>query len=241
MSTVTAARQGSARVQSLRPALRLLAPPLTRRWRPSFVALCSLIMLGCLGALLGINILLTRGAYTEQQLTLQQTALTESEQSLSDEVAKAASPVQLGARARALGMIPNSSPAFIELSSGTIAGSPTPASLSTAPGAGELSGTTAGQTAEEQTAAAAEANSADTSASDPSGVPSVDPGQGVTGNSRAGTTSDGATPVQGASGATAGTQSASPSVAAGADGASPVTSGSAQQSSDAATPIGAGR
>ncbi len=195
MSTVSVARgPGGSRGQGLRPALRLLAPPLPRRWRPSFVAVCSMIMLGCLASLLGINILLTRGAYTEQQLTLKQTALMESEQALSEKVSAQASPELLGQRARALGMIPNSSPAFIELKNGTIAGSPTPASTSTAPEAADLGGTPL--TPQQQAAAAAEANGGVTADGNAASVPLVDPGQGApaptTGSTAGEGTSDGA-------------------------------------------------
>lgn len=202
MSTVSVARgPGGPRGQGLRPALRLLAPPLPRRWRPSFVAVCAMIMLGCLAALLGINILLTRGAYTEQQLTLRQTALMESQQALSEKVAAQSSPELLGQRARSLGMIPNSSPAFIELRDGTIAGSPSPASLATAPEAADLLGTPL--TPEQQAAAAAEANGGvpafgGAPSETDSTVPLDDPGQGeppATSGS-AGATSDGAVLVE---------------------------------------------
>ncbi len=109
------------------PKLRLLAPPLRPRWRPPFVAVCVAVMLGCLIGLLMINIALTRGAYREHQLELKQTELMETQQALAEKVAAESSPAVLSQRAKDLGMIPNSTPAFIRLSDGTVLGQPTPA------------------------------------------------------------------------------------------------------------------
>jgi hypothetical protein len=117
---------GSGRGPAL-PKLRLLAPPLRPRWRPPFVAVCVAVMLGCLIGLLMINIALTRGAYREHQLELKQTELMETQQALAEKVAAESSPAVLSQRARDLGMIPNSTPAFIRLSDGTVLGQPTPA------------------------------------------------------------------------------------------------------------------
>lgn len=153
---VTTERASSARtlVGAVRPRIRVLTTPLRTRWRPSFVSLCVTLMVACLTALLGINIVLTRGAYAEQQLSVKQTALMEQEQALAERVARESAPEVLAQRARDLGMIPNSSPAFIRMSDGAILGVPTPAQVDTSPVFSDLS---AAQLTPEQAAAAAAA------------------------------------------------------------------------------------
>lgn len=126
MSLATARVPASAR-DHLFPRLRLLVSPPTPRWRPPFVAACITVLVGSLLALLLLNIGLARGAYTENQLSLQQTALMEKEQALAEQVSRDSSPQLLAERARNLGMIPNTTPAFIQLSDGTILGDPTAA------------------------------------------------------------------------------------------------------------------
>lgn len=155
-STAPIAQRGPALGRALRPRLRLLLPPIRTGWRPSFVSTIVFTLVACLAALLGINIALTRGAYTEQQLTLQQTALMEEEQAMHEKVARDSAPEVLAQRARDLGMIPNSSPAFIRMSDGKVLGVPTPATIAQSPAFSDLAGQPL--TPEQQAAAAAAAN-----------------------------------------------------------------------------------
>ncbi len=120
-------RRALVRPAAPAPRLRVLTAPARATSRPSFVVGCAALLVSSLLAVLVINIVLSRGAYEENQLELRQIALTESEQALSEELAVQSAPSTLSARARELGMIPNASPAFIRLSDGRILGSPTPA------------------------------------------------------------------------------------------------------------------
>lgn len=151
-----------------RPRLRLMVPPIRTSWRPSFVLVCVSLMVSCLVALLGINIALTRGAYTEQQLTVKQTALMERQQSLAEKVDRASAPEVLAQRARDLGMIPNSTPSFIRLSDGRILGVPTPATVSDSPKFSDLA---ASELTPEQYAVAAAAANGGVAGVGPDGLP----------------------------------------------------------------------
>ena len=174
-------RVAGARAAALRPALRLLTPPLARQRRPSFVGVCALLMVACLGALLAINIVLSRGAYTEQKLTLKQAALAETQEALAEKVAHDSAPDVLSQKARDLGMIPNSSPAFVKLSDGTILGVPTPATVAGAPASSDLTQAAAGSqqpagTDPAQGAGAADPNAAGTPADAAASTPSASSG-----------------------------------------------------------------
>ena len=125
MSLATARVRDSAR--SALPRLRLLVSPPRSGRRPKFITACVGVLVACLLVLLLLNIGLARGAYHEKQLTLQQTALMEQEQALSEQVSREGSPSALAAKARDLGMIENPTPAFIQLSDGTVLGEPKPA------------------------------------------------------------------------------------------------------------------
>lgn len=120
-------RRPAGRAEAPGPRLRVLAAPARVTWRPSFVAACVAVLVASLLAVLVINLVLSRGAYAENQLELRQIALTEAEQALAEELALESSPSALSARARELGMIPNASPAFIRLADGRVLGKPTPA------------------------------------------------------------------------------------------------------------------
>ena len=125
MSLATARVRDSARTAL--PRLRLLVSPPRAGRRPKFVTACVGVLVACLLVLLLLNIGLARGAYHEKQLTLQQTALMEQEQALSEQVSREGSPSALAEKARDLGMIENPTPAFIQLSDGTVLGEPKPA------------------------------------------------------------------------------------------------------------------
>ncbi len=120
-------RRPAGRAPAPGPRLRVLTAPVRVTWQPSFVAACVAILVASLLAVLVINLVLSRGAYAENQLELRQIALTETEQALAEDLAVQSSPSTLSARARQLGMIPNGSPAFIRLADGQVLGSPTPA------------------------------------------------------------------------------------------------------------------
>ncbi len=248
-------RVAGARAAALRPALRLLTPPLARQRRPSFVGVCALLMVACLGALLAINIVLSRGAYTEQKLTLKQAALAETQEALAEKVAHDSAPDVLSQKARDLGMIPNSSPAFVKLSDGTILGVPTPATVAGAPASSDLTQAAAGSQQPAGTdpaaqgAGAADPNAAGTPADAAASTPSASSGSidsdSAGGNSAA--SGSASTPSAGASdGAvvvpqSATADSAAPTSAAPDDPATGTLPSATPVTGDDAAQVGAGQ
>lgn len=116
------------KVRKNRPALTLVSPlRATTASRGTFVA----VVVGILGlglvAMLVINTSLAQGSFTVMDLKAEQRALVATEEALAQQVARAASPVVLEQRARAMGMVPSPSPAFLRVTDGTVLGKPKPA------------------------------------------------------------------------------------------------------------------
>lgn len=132
-ATEYATRGAHARAHA-RPHLRLVAPLRPERASRGVFALFvgGLLALGLLGMLL-INTSLAQGAFVVSELRAQQAELLEQEAGLSQAVAAMAAPKALEAQARALGMVPSESPAFLSLADGTVLGRPKATSV--APGA----------------------------------------------------------------------------------------------------------
>jgi hypothetical protein len=81
-----------------------------------FYGLIGVILsLGLLG-LLGINILLGNDAVKIRELKLEAIAINEQREAALREVARISTPDNLAARASSLGMIPSTTPRFIDLS-----------------------------------------------------------------------------------------------------------------------------
>jgi len=80
-----------------------------------FYGLIGLILsLGLLG-LLGINILLGNDAVRIKELKLEAIAINEERESALREVARISTPENLAARATTLGMVPSTTPRFLDL------------------------------------------------------------------------------------------------------------------------------
>ncbi|MCH9676270.1 MAG: hypothetical protein K0U30_01430 [Actinomycetia bacterium] len=111
-----------------RQNLRLVAPLRVRKAsRGMFViVLASLLGIGLLGMLL-INTTLAQGAFTLSELKTTQAELSRTEATLTESVAALTSPIVLEQKARDLGMVPSTTPAFIEIPSGKVMGKAKPA------------------------------------------------------------------------------------------------------------------
>ncbi len=100
-----------------------------RRARPR--ALYAVIAVGTLLAIvvsqLLLSIGLSQGAYQLNALQAKQTQLQRSYQAASEDLNRVSSPQNLAANANALGMVSNSSPAYLRLSDGAVLGAPSPA------------------------------------------------------------------------------------------------------------------
>ncbi len=97
-----------------------------RARRGVFVAfVLGVLTVGLLGMLL-VNTALATGAFTLSELQSKHIQLIESEQALSEQLARAESPILLEEAARALGMVPQDVPVFLRLEDGAILGNPIP-------------------------------------------------------------------------------------------------------------------
>lgn len=104
-----------------------------RARRGAFVAfVLGILTVGLLGMLL-VNTALATGAFTLTELQSKNAQLIETEQALSEQLARAESPVFLEEAARALGMVPQSVPVFLRLEDGAILGNPIPQPVPIAP------------------------------------------------------------------------------------------------------------
>jgi hypothetical protein len=113
-----------------RPELVEVTPSATqRRARPRIgYAVVAVVALGILLlAQLGISMVLSQGAYTLNALSTEQTNLSRTQQSLSEELRVLDSPQNLARNAQALGMIANSTPVYLDPKTGRVYGTPTPA------------------------------------------------------------------------------------------------------------------
>ncbi len=111
-----------------RENLRLVAPIRVRKAsRGMFViVLASILGVGLCGMLL-LNTTMAEGAFTLSELRSTQDELSRTEATLIESVAALAAPTVLEEKARNLGMVPSSTPAFIQIPSGKILGKPKPA------------------------------------------------------------------------------------------------------------------
>jgi hypothetical protein len=112
-----------------RTHLEVVSTRSQRRARPR--ALYAVIAVGTLLAIVVSQLLLSigisQGAYQLNSLQARQTQLQRSYQAASEDLNRVSSPQNLAANANALGMVSNSSPAYLRLSDGAVLGAPLPA------------------------------------------------------------------------------------------------------------------
>lgn len=101
--------------------------------RSAFVSLILVMLGGVLLALLGLNMKLGSNSFALNAVQKRVNELAVQEQSLSNELATLESPADLEERARELGMVPNQTPAVIDVRTGRIEGQPTPAKAPVGP------------------------------------------------------------------------------------------------------------
>lgn len=92
-----------------------------------FVLMCIAVLAGALVSVLLLNTSMAHGAYEERELQSTIARLSEQKQALLADLDAQSSPGALAKRARELGMVQDSTPAFIDLAAGAIIGAPTPA------------------------------------------------------------------------------------------------------------------
>lgn len=121
--------------------LEIVATRPQRRARPRAAHAVAMV-LGVFGILLTqllLSISLSEGAYRITSLEATRAELSRSEQVLTESLDTLRSPQHLAMNAESLGMVANSSPAYLRLADGRVLGAPVAAGA----GAGLLDGTTA--------------------------------------------------------------------------------------------------
>lgn len=108
---------------------RLTVVPRTahRAARVPFVTLVSLLLVLGVAGLLIFNTSMQKASFTATDMQNRAEVLAAKEQSLQMQLARLRDPQRVAERARRLGMVPPSSPAFIRLSDGKVLGQPVPA------------------------------------------------------------------------------------------------------------------
>jgi len=101
--------------------LKVVAPP-EIRGHGAFAALCIMLVLGGFVAVLMLNTAMAKGSYTLRALQHRSDELTDSQDSLRHSLDAVSGPGPLAQRARALGMVPAATPAFLRLSDGAVLG-----------------------------------------------------------------------------------------------------------------------
>ncbi|MEU8133328.1 hypothetical protein [Streptodolium elevatio] len=96
--------------------------------RTPFVLLMVLLLGGGLLGLLLLNTALNQGSFEQSRLKKQNARLSDEEQALRRELEAVSAPGELARKAEELGMVPGTTPVFIDPVTGQVLGSPKPAS-----------------------------------------------------------------------------------------------------------------
>jgi hypothetical protein len=99
----------------------------TRAARVPFVTLVSLLLVSGVAGLLLFNTSMQQASFTATAMEARAAVLDAKEQSLQMELERLRDPQRVAVQARAIGMVPPNSPAFLRLSDGKVLGNPTPA------------------------------------------------------------------------------------------------------------------
>ena len=129
-SSVTSARSRVPRLAEAavaRARLTVVPRHANPATRVPFLALVSLLLVGGVAGLLLFNTSLQQASFTATGLEQRANLLDAKAQALQMQLARLRAPQRLAERARHLGMVPPSSPAFIQLSDGAVVGKPQPA------------------------------------------------------------------------------------------------------------------
>jgi len=102
-----------------------------------FAAVVAAVLVAGMLGLLAVNTILAQDSFTQYALSDQQVQLQRTQNLLAQELAVMQAPATLAARAQALGMVPDTVPVFLRLSTGAVLGdqipAPTPAPVVVAP------------------------------------------------------------------------------------------------------------
>ncbi len=116
------ARPSGRRATSPTPRrLRVVAPPVAEG-NGVFLALCVALVLGGFVGVLVLNTAMAKGSYTMRDLQHRSDELSDTRDDLQHALDAVSGPGPLASQARALGMVPAETPAFLRLSDGKVVG-----------------------------------------------------------------------------------------------------------------------
>lgn len=126
LATATAPRRAPVGAPDSRRHLEIAASRAQRRARPRLVHV--LVTLGGIGViLLGqllLSIWIADGAYQVHTLQGEQVELQRTQRALGEQLDQLGSPQSIAARAEQLGMVQSGNPAYLDLATGAVSGSP---------------------------------------------------------------------------------------------------------------------
>lgn len=101
--------------------LKVVAPPQVQG-NGLFLGLCVVLLLGGFVGVLMLNTAMAKGSYTMRDLQRRSDQLADTQDALRHSIDGVSGPGPLAQRARALGMVPAATPAFLRLSDGKVLG-----------------------------------------------------------------------------------------------------------------------
>jgi hypothetical protein len=120
-ATARALRSAAPRRAAAPRQLRVVAPP-APQGNGLFLALCVALLLGGFVGVLLLNTAMAKGSYTMKDLQRRSDALSDAQDDLRHALDAVSGPGPLARSARALGMVPAETPAFLRLSDGKVLG-----------------------------------------------------------------------------------------------------------------------
>ncbi len=128
VSAGTGARPAAPRpgrtARPMRPRLTVVPPLRAPAPRAPFVLLVGGLLIAGLASLLFLHTSIAEDSFRLHDLSVRSAALADRQQALEQQIAAAAAPQRLAARAAALGMVRSENPVFIRISDGRILGKP---------------------------------------------------------------------------------------------------------------------
>lgn len=112
--------------------------PISGMGTRGFLILVAVLLSASLAMMLALNTLLAKGSFTRYDLMMRKSELVIAEQALAAELTRLESPSALEKKALEFGMVRNPNPAFLDLSTGAVLGTPVPAEAPTPPPATDV-------------------------------------------------------------------------------------------------------
>ena len=122
LAPVRPLQRGSARRAAPTPRQLKVVAPAELQGNGLFLALCVVLLLGGFVGVLMLNTAMAKGSYTMRDLQQRSDQLADTQDSLRQTLDGLSGPGPLAQRARALGMVPAATPAFLRLSDGKVLG-----------------------------------------------------------------------------------------------------------------------